>query len=166
LRYGDGGATRLAMRHLAAELGEKPIHVIGYSIGAALALDFTLDALDRRSTPVPASLVLISPAVGIHPIAGLAVWKQRLSMLPGLGHLGWLVVEPEFDPYKYNSFATNAAVQAHLLTRSVRRRPSVTSGRVRPDLSADAGIQVQRGRDGFHAGDGGSPSEATRPQPP
>lgn len=86
-----------------------------------------MDALDRRVTPVPASLVLISPAVGIHPIAALAVWTQRLSMLPGLGHLGWLVVEPEFDPYKYNSFATNAGVQVHRLPRSVHRRTPVVA---------------------------------------
>jgi hypothetical protein len=43
-------------------------------------------------------------------------------MLPGLGGLGWLVIEPEFDPYKYNSFATNAGEQVHRLTRSVGRR--------------------------------------------
>jgi alpha-beta hydrolase superfamily lysophospholipase len=115
-------ATHLGMRHLAAELGDKPIHMIGYSTGAALALDFTLDALEGRAAPVPASLVLVSPAVGIHAAAALAAWKRRFSHLPGLGGLGWLVVEPEFDPYKYNSFATNAGEQVHLLTRSVSRR--------------------------------------------
>ena len=31
-------------------------------------------------------------------------------------------IQPEFDPYKYNSFATNAAGQVHRLTRSVARR--------------------------------------------
>ena len=115
-------ATHLGMRHLAAELGDKPIHMIGYSTGAALALDFTLGALEGRASPVPASLVLVSPAVGIHAAAGLAAWKRRFSRLPGLGGLGWLVVEPEFDPYKYNSFATNAGEQVHRLTRSVSRR--------------------------------------------
>ncbi|MGD8960311.1 MAG: alpha/beta fold hydrolase, partial [Desulfobacteraceae bacterium] len=52
-------AVRLGMAHLAAKLGDKPIHIIGYSTGATLALDFALDALDGRSAPVPASLVLI-----------------------------------------------------------------------------------------------------------
>lgn len=115
-------ATRLGMRHLAAELGVQPIHVIGYSTGAALALDFTLDAIEGQEAPVPASLVLISPAVGIHAVASLAAWKRRTSTLPGFGGLGWLVVEPEFDPYKYNSFATNAGEQVHRLTISVSRR--------------------------------------------
>jgi alpha-beta hydrolase superfamily lysophospholipase len=123
VRWEDmAGATRLAMGHLASRLGDRPIHVIGYSTGATLALDFALDALDGRVAPVPGSLVLISPAVGLHAAAGLAVWKRRLSMLPGLGGLAWLVIEPEFDPYKYNSFATNAGEQVHRLTRSVGRR--------------------------------------------
>jgi len=33
-----------------------------------------------------------------------------------------LQIRPEFDPYKYNSFATNAGGQVHSLTRSVARR--------------------------------------------
>jgi hypothetical protein len=34
----------------------------------------------------------------------------------------WTEIEPEFDPYKYDSFATNAGEQEHLLTRSVTNR--------------------------------------------
>jgi hypothetical protein len=110
------------MKHLAAKVGQKPIHMIGYSTGAPLALDFTLNALEGKTTPVPASLVLISPAIGLHTAAALAVWKRRLSMLPGLGNLAWLQVLPEFDPYKYNSFTTNAGEQVFRLTRSVTGR--------------------------------------------
>jgi alpha-beta hydrolase superfamily lysophospholipase len=115
-------AVRLGIDHLAGELGEKPIHIIGYSTGATLALDFTLTAMEGGAMPVPTSLVLISPAIGIHAAAALAAWKRRLSAFPGLAGLGWLVVEPEFDPYKYNSFATNAGEQVHRLTTSVARR--------------------------------------------
>lgn len=115
-------AVRMAAAHLAAEVGGKPVHIVGYSIGGALALNYALDTLDGQAAPVPASLVLISPAVGVHSAAALAAWKRRLSMLPGLGRLAWLNIEPEFDPYKYNSFATRAGEQSHLLTRSVARR--------------------------------------------
>jgi len=115
-------AVQLSVEHLAAKVGPKPIHIIGYSTGAALALDFALNALEGRTAPVPASLVLISPAIGLHPAAALASWKRRLSMLPGLGDLAWLQVLPEFDPYKYNSFTTNAGEQVHRLTRSVAGR--------------------------------------------
>jgi alpha-beta hydrolase superfamily lysophospholipase len=103
-------------------VGQKPIHIIGYSTGAPLAIDFTLNALEKNGSVVPANLVLISPAIGIHATAALAKWKRRLSLLPGLGRLAWLSVLPEFDPYKYNSFATNAAEQVHSLTRSMARR--------------------------------------------
>jgi alpha-beta hydrolase superfamily lysophospholipase len=122
-RWQDMAASvRLAARHLAAEVGDKPIHVIGYSTGAALAVDYALTALDDDATPVPASLVLISPAVGLHPAAALAGFKTGLAALPGLGGLAWLQIAPEFDPYKYNSFATNAGAQVHRLTRSVAQR--------------------------------------------
>ena len=115
-------ATRLSVRSVAAQVGDKPVHLIGYSTGAGLALDFTLDALDGDVAPVPASLVLISPAVGIHPVAALAAWKRRFSAIPGLGSLGWLTVELEFDPFKYNSFPSKAGEQVHRLTRSVHSR--------------------------------------------
>lgn len=115
-------AVRLGAVHLAARIGLLPIHLVGYSNGGALALDYTLSALEGSGLPVPASLVLISPAVGVHPSAALAGWMRALSVLPGLGRLAWLSVEPEFDPFKYNSFPTNAGEQVHRITRSVSRR--------------------------------------------
>ena len=45
-----------------------------------------------------------------------------MAALPGLGRLAYLLVMDEFDPYKYNSFATNAGAQVHRLTRQVDRR--------------------------------------------
>lgn len=120
--------VRLAMQHLAARVGQRPVHMIGYSTGAPLALDFTLNAEQGDVAPAPASLVLISPAIGINPAATLATWKRRLALLPGLGGLAWLSIQPEFDPYKYNSFATNAGEQVHRLTRSVARRMAARSG--------------------------------------
>jgi alpha-beta hydrolase superfamily lysophospholipase len=124
-------AVRLGMEHLATRVGDKPVHMIGYSTGAPLALDFALNALHGSVSPAPASLILISPAIGISPAAALAKWKRRLSILPGLGGLAWLQVQPEFDPYKYNSFATNAGEQVHRLTRSVAGRIA-TRGKSNP----------------------------------
>jgi pimeloyl-ACP methyl ester carboxylesterase len=128
------GAVRLAMDHLAAQVDGGPVHIVGYSIGGALALDFALDALDGLAAPLPASLILVSPAIGVAPVAALAGWKRRLSALPGLEGLAWLVVEPEFDPYKFNSFATRAGEQAHRLTGSVARR---IAGRARAGTLGD-----------------------------
>ncbi len=125
IKWEDMAAVvQLCIEHLASKVGEKPIHIVGYSTGAPLALNFTLDALEGSISPLPASLVLVSPAIGIHPAAGLAGMKNGLSAVPGFGGLAWLSVEPEFDPYKYNSFATNAGNQVHRVTRSVARRIS------------------------------------------
>jgi len=115
-------AVRLSMTHLAKQVGQKPIHVIGYSTGATLALDLTLDSLDGQIQPTPTSLVLISPAIGITRLAALAGTTAALGRLPGLGRLAWSEIVPEFDPYKYNSFTSNAGAQVHRLTRSVADR--------------------------------------------
>ncbi len=53
-------AVRLGMAHLASKVGSKSIHIVGYSTGAPLALDFALNALEGSASPVPSSLVLIS----------------------------------------------------------------------------------------------------------
>ena len=117
-------AVLIAVEHLKTKIQGRSVHMIGYSTGAPLALDFTLNALNGEVSPVPASLVLISPAIGLHPAAALAKWKRRMSILPGLGGLAWLSIQPEFDPYKYNSFTTNAAEQVHSLASSVSGRIS------------------------------------------
>jgi len=121
-RHDMSAAVRIGMTHLDKQVNGKPVHMVGYSTGAPLALEFALDALEGKSTPVPGSLVLISPAIGIHPIAGLASFKDWLSNIPGLDNMAYTQVQPEFDPYKYNSFATNAADVVHGLTRSVANR--------------------------------------------
>ncbi|MBI1282800.1 MAG: alpha/beta fold hydrolase [Thiobacillus sp.] len=115
-------AVKLAMQHLASELGSKPLHIIGYSTGASLAMNYSLDALAAGGGPVPASLVLMSPAIRIHPASALAGFKDTLAGLPGLDGLAYLQVMDEFDPYKYNSFATNAGAQVHRVTTEVDRR--------------------------------------------
>ena len=132
-RHDMTAAVRIGMAHLDEKVNGKPVHMIGYSTGAPLSLEFALDALDGKSAPVPGSLILISPAIGIHPAAGLASFKDWLSNIPGLDGLAYTQVQPEFDPYKYNSFATNAADVVHGLTRSVASRVEQRAG-TRPDI--------------------------------
>jgi hypothetical protein len=64
----------------------------------------------------------------------LAKWKNRLSVVPGLERLAWTQILPEFDPFKYNSFATNAGDVVHRLTRSVASR---VGSRARAGANAD-----------------------------
>jgi len=115
-------ATRLGARHLAAAVGGKPIHLIGYSTGAALALDYTLEAKDDGALALPASLVLVSPAIGITPMATLTRWFDLMGKLPGLKQLAWTSLVPEFDPFNYNAFTANASLQVHRMTRATTRR--------------------------------------------
>ena len=115
-------AVKLGMRHLSRELGSKPLHIIGYSTGASLALDYALEALKDDELVAPSSLVLISPAIRVHSAAAIAGFKDALSGIPGMDSLAYLTVMDEFDPYKYNSFATNAGAQVHRVTSSVDRR--------------------------------------------
>jgi alpha-beta hydrolase superfamily lysophospholipase len=115
-------ATRLAADHLVSAGGDLPLHVIGYSTGAGLALDLALNALDDPALRMPDSLVLVSPAIGITRFAALAGMKAALGRLPGFAGLAYTQVIPEFDPYKYNSFTANAGAQVHKLTSSVARR--------------------------------------------
>jgi alpha-beta hydrolase superfamily lysophospholipase len=114
--------TRLGMDHLLRQVGDKPVHVIGYSTGAALALGLALNALDDTALREPTSLIFISPAIGVAPVAAFAGTVAFFGRLPGLGRLEWSVIEPEFDPFKHNSFALNAGAQVHKLTRSVGKR--------------------------------------------
>jgi hypothetical protein len=84
--------------------------------------------LSGATQPVPASLILISPAIRIHGAARFAGVKNGFSVLPGLGSMAWLTVMDEFDPYKYNSFATNAGAQVHSVTTDVDRRLRIATG--------------------------------------
>lgn len=115
-------AADLAFNHLADELGDKPIHIAGYSMGAALALDMAISAIENADERGPASLILVSPAIGVSAAAALAGPTATLGRVPGFGRLAWAETTPEFDPYKYNSFPVNAGAQVHRLTRYIGNR--------------------------------------------
>ena len=116
-------ATRLAMRDLRAALDEsKPIYMIGYSNGAALAVSYALDARTDAALPRPAGLMLISPAIGISRLAAIGRIRTGLSDLQGFGRAAWQLIEAEVDPYKYQSFSFNAAGETQRLTSRLTRR--------------------------------------------
>ena len=115
-------AVRLAARDLHARGAPgRPLYLVGYSNGAALAVDYTLAALDDAALPMPAGLVLISPAIGISKAAVVGRIKTGLSSLPGFGRAAWEVIGTEFDPFKYTSFSFHAAGETFRLTRGLAR---------------------------------------------
>lgn len=118
-------AVRLAMHHLAEIGGGRPIHIVGYSNGAALAIHYVLASLDEPELPPVQSLVLLSPEIGIAPVAALAVWQARLGHLLGMEKLAWNSVHSlEYEPFKYGSFAVNAGALSYEITRVIQRRIS------------------------------------------
>jgi alpha-beta hydrolase superfamily lysophospholipase len=116
-------AVRMAMRDLRQQMGpDRPVYIVGYSNGAALAVDYTVSAVQDSSLPRPAGLVLLSPAIGISPFAVVARLRTGLSSVPGLGRAAWQVIEAEFDPYKYSSFSFHAAGETQRLTSGLAKR--------------------------------------------
>ena len=115
-------AVRLAMRHLKSVSGSRPLYIIGYSNGAALAVHYALSTLDDESLPQVNRLVVLSPEIGVTRLAALSVWQSRLGRLLGLDKLVWNEILPEYDPFKYGSFAVNAGDVVYRLTHQIQQR--------------------------------------------
>lgn len=110
---------RLAMQHLHKTVGDKPILAVGYSNGAALAVDYSLQALTDDSQRSANGLFLMSPAFQVSAAAGLAGTIKHLALIPGLEKMAWSSIQPEYDPYKYNSFPIAAGEQIYRLTQEI-----------------------------------------------
>ena len=73
------------MREARRRIGpSRPLHLVGFSNGGALAMKYALDALDDAELTRPDRLVLISPMIGITELARFA------------GVFGWPAVFPRF----------------------------------------------------------------------
>ena len=121
-------AVRLAAKHVQHKVGDKPFYIVGYSNGGALAVEYSLSALDDASLPPPSGVVLLSPAIGVSGFAALAVWQARLGHLLGLEKLAWHSVLPEYDPFKYGSFSINAGDLAYRVTIHLQERLTAMQG--------------------------------------
>lgn len=113
------GVAATGGRSDAADL---PFVMVGYSNGAALALDYTLAALQDGAGRPPDRLVFLSPALAVTPAARFARWAQRLSRVPGLATLAWNSIAEEFDPFKFNSFPIQAGAEIYSLTSEIEER--------------------------------------------
>jgi alpha-beta hydrolase superfamily lysophospholipase len=114
-------AVRLGARHLRATIGrDKPLVLVGYSNGGALVVKYALDALEGSGDPQAARIVLLSPMIGVAPFAWLARLISMLGPVPAFEKARWLDVYPEYNPFKYNSFAANAGLQTWRLTTTLQ----------------------------------------------
>ncbi len=116
-------AVRVGARHVRARAGKgTPFHLVGYSNGGALAVDYALDVLAGASLPRPDRLVLVSPMIGVTRAAGFARILGLLGVFPYFETSRWLDVMPEYIPFKYVSFPVNAATQTAALTEEIRTK--------------------------------------------
>jgi alpha-beta hydrolase superfamily lysophospholipase len=116
-------ATRLAVREAERRAGaSKPLHIVGFSNGGALAMKYALDALDDKQLARPDRLILISPMIGITSFARFAGIAALPALLPAFAKAAWLGILPEFNPFKYNSFPVNGARQSYRLTAALQDR--------------------------------------------
>lgn len=116
-------ATRLGARHVHGQIGGRgPFYMVGYSAGGGLAVEYALEALTDSDLPGPDRLILFSPAIGVTRFASLANWHKALSWMTYFEKFKWQDIQPEYDPFKYNSFPKNGGDQMHLVTKSVQRR--------------------------------------------
>ena len=93
------------------------VYAVGVSTGAALAIDAVLggEPLD--------GLVLLSPALGLSPLAAVAGWHRAISW--ALPRAAWFDIQADRDPVRYESLAQNAVQQIHdLVQRNQQRWPA------------------------------------------
>jgi alpha-beta hydrolase superfamily lysophospholipase len=114
-------AVRVGVRHVRQRIGpNRPLVLVGYSNGGALVTKYALDAIDDPALPLPSRLILVSPMIGVSPLARLS---RAISLLgPIIEKARWLDVLPEYNPFKYNSFPANAGLQTFRLTRALREQ--------------------------------------------
>lgn len=116
-------ATRLAVREAERRIDpSRPLHVIGFSNGGALAMMYTLGAIEDPGLRVPDRVVLISPMIGITRFARFAGFAGLPAILPAFAKAAWLGRLPEFNPFKYNSFPVNGARQSWQLTQVLQQK--------------------------------------------
>jgi len=115
-------AVKLALQHMRQRNESQPIFIVGYSTGAALAVQYALESLENSKLPQVKGLILISPSIGVTGLAALAVWQARIGHLLGLEKLAWNSIGPEYDPFKYNSFVVNAGDQVYRLTLAIQKQ--------------------------------------------
>ena len=144
-------AVRMGARHVRKVVGaDRPLVLVGYSNGGALVTKYTLDALEDATLPAPASLILVSPMIGVSPAARLA---RFISMLgPVVDKARWIDVVPEYNPFRVQLVSRergHADVPAH--ARAWQPADAGAAGRPASAHAAGAGVPVCCRHDGEHA---------------
>ncbi|MGI9270829.1 MAG: alpha/beta hydrolase [Woeseiaceae bacterium] len=115
--------VRSGVQHVAEKIGnDKPVYMAGYSTGAAVSIDYALDAALDANLVRPERLFLYSPAIAVTPFARFGSWDEALASIPYFEKLSWMSIETEYDPYKYNSFPKNGGYLSYAFSERVLRK--------------------------------------------
>ncbi|MFC3550731.1 alpha/beta hydrolase [Lysobacter cavernae] len=110
-------AVEMAMAAARARAGGGlPVHLVGYSNGAALALRHVMGRIERGAPNDVDRIVLLSPMIEVNRFARYAGLAGLPAMLSRYAKSAWLDVLPEYNPFKYNSFPVRAARESYLVT--------------------------------------------------
>lgn len=116
-------ATDLAAHHVRSVIGpDAPFFLGGYSNGGLIAVYYALNMVNDESEIKLKKLFLFSPAIGITRFAAFSGWHRMLSFIPYFQKIAWESIEPEYDPFKYNSFPKIAGHQLYQLTRVTQKK--------------------------------------------
>jgi len=114
-------ATRLAVREARRRVPAPGVfHIVGFSNGGALAMKYSLDAIEDPKLPRADRIILFTPMIGITRFARFAGLAGLPALLPPFANAAWLSNLPEFNPFKYNSFPVNGARQSYRLTDALQ----------------------------------------------
>ena len=113
-------SVREALRLVPRAGSNLPLHIVGYSNGAALAMKYALNALDDESLVMPHRLIFFSPMIGITRYARYVGLAAIPALLPRFAKTAWLSILPEYNPFKYNSFPVNGPRQSYRLTKNLQ----------------------------------------------
>ena len=142
-------AARLGARHVRGRVeAPLPFHVVGYSNGGALAVQYALDSLGDPSLPKPDRVVVMSPMIGVTRFSGAAAVIAKMvtavGAIPYFAKSRWMDVQPEYNPFKYNSFPAFAGQQTVEITRDIQAsiEREAASGRIQslPPILAFASL--------------------------
>lgn len=114
-------AVKIGASHVAGQIESgQPFYLLGYSNGGSLALKYSMDSIDDDGSRIPDHVFLLSPMIGVDPLARFSRWFTWIGHLDYFRQSRWMNIYPEYDPHKYNSFPMNAALQSYKLTTSVK----------------------------------------------
>ena len=113
-------AVQLSVESIRKDHPDTPFWYVGYSTGATLGLKHSVDAIAAgRKDLLPNRMFLLSPALGVTPLAPLANLQRIVSRWGVAQKARWSNIDLELDPYKYASFAKNAGAQIGWLCRAL-----------------------------------------------